>query len=346
MDIFNIYFETSTLAKIMIAGVLGFAISMLLQPLYTHIAHKYKWWKKPRTTTVTGQKAVMFQKLHAAKHKRNISAMAGLIVLTSVVLVTLFTNMSVDQTALLLASMIGGGLIGLLDDAINVRGAGKGIAGLQSKMKMLLLIILTFLGGMWFFKEMDVTSFYVPGLDDVFVGWLIVPIFMFVVIATANAVNITDGLDGLAGGLLSYAFTAYSVIALLQGNYGIAAFCMTIVGALVAFNWYNINPAKFFMGDAGSFSLGVALGVVAMVTDTLVLLPLIGLIFVAEVSSVILQLTSKKLRNGKKIFKISPVHHHFEAIGWPEARVTMRFWMIGQVLAVFGVVFAILGGFI
>jgi phospho-N-acetylmuramoyl-pentapeptide-transferase len=186
----------------------------------------------------------------------------------------------------------------------------------------------------------------VPWLGAVSIGWLIIPIFVFVVVATANAVNISDGLDGLAGGLLASAFGVYSVIALLQQRYGVAAFCLTIVGALLAYVWFNIFPARFFMGDVGSFALGTALGVVAMITDTLILLPVIGFVFVAEAGSVILQNISKRLRNGKKIFRISPIHHHFEAIGWPEAKVTMRFWVIGQVCAVVGLLIAIIGGFI
>ena len=178
------------------------------------------------------------------------------------------------------------------------------------------------------------------------VGWLIIPIFVLVVVATANAVNITDGLDGLAGGLATSAFSVYALIAFLQGRYGIAAFCLTIVGALLSYTWFNIFPARFFMGDVGSFSLGTALGVVAMLTDTVVLLPIIGVVFVAEAGSSVIQILSKKLRNGKKIFRIAPLHHHFEAVGWPEAKVTMRFWVIGQVAAVAGMVVFLLGKYL
>jgi phospho-N-acetylmuramoyl-pentapeptide-transferase len=169
---------------------------------------------------------------------------------------------------------------------------------------------------------------------------------MLVVVATANAVNITDGLDGLAGGLAVSAYAVYAVIAFLEGRYGVSAFCLTIVGSLLSYTWFNIYPARFFMGDVGSFSLGTGLGVVAMLTDTVALLPIIGIVFVAEAGSVILQITSKKLRNGKKIFRVSPIHHHFEAIGWPEAKVTMRFWVIGQVAAVVGLMLFIIGRYL
>ena len=177
-------------------------------------------------------------------------------------------------------------------------------------------------------------------------GWLIVPLFVLVIVATANAVNISDGLDGLAGGLAATSFGVYAIIAVLEHRYGVAGFCLTIVGALLSYTWFNVFPARFFMGDVGSFALGTALGVVAMITDTVLLLPIIGLVFVAEAGSVILQITSKKLRNGKKIFRVSPVHHHFEAIGWPETKVTMRFWIIGQVAGLAGLVLFMIGRYV
>ncbi len=345
MSVINLTVETSTLVEMFVLGFLGFAVSMVITPIYTTLAYKYQWWKRPRTTALTGEKATEFQKLHAEKHKRHIPTMAGLIVIVGVALVTIAFNLIREQTWLPLAAMIGAGMVGLLDDYINIRGDGSGVAGLRSKIKLLLTTGVALIGGLWFYIKLDITTFQVPGFGDVRVEWLIVPLFVLVVIATANAVNISDGLDGLAGGLLASAFSAYTVIAFLQQRYGVAAFCFTIVGALLAYTWFNIFPARFFMGDVGSFALGTALGVVAMITDTLVLLPVIGFVFVAEAGSVILQITSKKLRNGKKIFRISPVHHHFEAIGWPETKVTMRFWIIGQVCAVIGIVLAILGGF-
>jgi phospho-N-acetylmuramoyl-pentapeptide-transferase len=171
-------------------------------------------------------------------------------------------------------------------------------------------------------------------------------LFVLVVVATANAVNISDGLDGLAGGLTVYAFMAYAVIAMLEERFGVAGFCLTIVGTLLSYTWFNIHPARFMMGDVGSFALGTALGVVAMLTDTVLLLPIIGIVFVAEAGSSMIQILSKKLRNGKKIFLIAPIHHHFEALGWPETKVTMRFWIIGQVAAFLGLIAFLLGHYV
>jgi phospho-N-acetylmuramoyl-pentapeptide-transferase len=346
MSTLNLAIQTSTLENILLVGFLGFALSMFITPIYTKAAYKLKWWKKPRTTDVSGRKATEFQKLHAKKHLRHIPTMAGLIMVISVAIVTLSFNLIREQTWLPLAAMVGAGMIGLLDDIINLRSSGKGVAGLRAKLKFALISGVGLVGGLWFYLKNDIDSFYMPWVGSIFVGWAIVLLFTFAIVATANAVNISDGLDGLAGGLLSSAFGVYAVIALLQHRYGVAAFCLTIVGSLLAYIWFNIYPARFFMGDVGSFALGTALGVVAMITDTMVLLPIIGLVFVAEAGSVIIQNISKKLRNGKKIFRISPIHHHFEAIGWPETKVTMRFWVVGQVCAVIGLLFAILGGFI
>ena len=165
---------------------------------------------------------------------------------------------------------------------------------------------------------------------------------MFIVIGTANAVNVTDGLDGLAGGLLVIAFGSFAVVAFLQGLTVLSGFCGVVVGALAAFLWYNIPPASFFMGDTGALALGGTLAVMAFMTDTVLLLPLIGFVFLVEMLSVIVQLTSKRLR-GKKIFLAAPVHHHFEASGWGESKVTMRLWIIGSFAAFLGVLVGIYG---
>jgi phospho-N-acetylmuramoyl-pentapeptide-transferase len=237
--------------------------------------------------------------------------------------------------------------VGLLDDIINIRGNGSGVAGLRAKLKLALTTVVATIGGWFFYFKLDVSSIHIPVVGvDWQIGWLIIPVFILVVVATANAVNISDGLDGLAGGLAATAFVMYAVIAFLEQRYGIAGFCLTIVGALLSYTWFNVYPARFFMGDVGSFSLGTALGVVAMLTDTVLLLPIIGLVFVAEAGSSALQILSKKLRGGRKIFKIAPIHHHFEASGWPETKVTMRFWIIGQVSAVLGLIIFLLGSYV
>lgn len=335
---------SSRLLEILFMAFLGFALSMALTPLYTTFAYKRKWWKKLRTDATTGEKAEIFARLHGSKHLRNIPTMAGLVFVASVTIATLALNLSREQTWLPLAAFLGAAFVGLIDDLINLRGSGDGTAGLSTRMKMALISAVALVGGLYFYFKLDYASLFIPGLGDVGIGFFIVPLFMLVVVSTANAVNISDGLDGLAGGLASSAFGVYAMIAFLQGRFGIAAFCLTIVGALLSYTWFNIYPARFFMGDVGSFALGTALGVVAMITNTVLLLPIIGAVFVVEAGSSLVQIASKKLR-GKKVFKVAPIHHHFEASGWPETKVTMRLWILGQVSAFVGLMIFIIGNY-
>lgn len=344
MNNLQIVIEAGTLQEIFMFGFLGFLTATVLTPLYTTAAFRGQWWKRVRSHAFSGEAAPIYKKLHAAKHTRNIPTMAGVVFILATVLVTFAGNLSRNETWLPLAAMVGAGFIGLFDDVINIKGIGGNIAGMRAKVKSLMLFGVAVIGGWWFFAKLGVTTIGIPFFGDLYLGWLIIPLFILVIFSTANAVNITDGLDGLAGGLSTIAFGAYAVIALIEGKYGIAGFCMTVVGALLSYTWFNVYPARFFMGDVGSFALGTALGVVAMLTDAVLLLPIIGFVFVIETGSVALQFISKKIRNGRKIFQSTPIHHHFEAIGWPETKITMRFWIIGQVAAFMGVIIFILGG--
>ena len=334
------------LKPILVLGFSGFAISMLLTPVYTAFAFKYKWWKKPRVDSVSGEKAAVYHKMHAAKHKRHIPTMAGIIGLLAVYVVTVVGNFDRGQTWLPLAAAVSAGAVGLLDDIINLRGNGRGTAGLNFKIKLLLTTGIAGWLSYWFVYKLDYTSIHIPfGSDLKFLPLVMFLGFIFVIVGTANAVNITDGLDGLAGGLLVTAYGTFGLIAILQGNFGIAGFCLTIVGALLSYLWFNIFPARFFMGDVGSFAFGTTLAVIAIMLNATLLLPIIGIVFVVEVCSVIMQLLSKRILH-RKIFRSAPVHHHFEALGWPETKVTMRFWVLGQVAGVLGLLIAVLGGFL
>ncbi len=197
---------------------------------------------------------------------------------------------------------------------------------------------IAFIGAIWFYFKLDWDILHIPFFGNFNINWWIIPIFTFVVAATSFSVNETDGLDGLAGGLLLECFVGFAIICLLQGKTDLAIFCGVIVGALVTFLWFNIPPARFFMGDTGSMSLGITLGIIAMLTNTLIYLPLIGFIFILESLSVIVQMISKKLRNGKKVFKSTPIHHHFEAIGWTESKIVMRAWLLGGIFMVITIV--------
>ena len=323
-----------------------FCLAMLLTPIYTYFAYKYKFWKKERTAAVTGEAAPIFKQLIAArKGKTNVPVMAGLIFVTAVAVITIVFNFDRRQTWLPILALIGGGVVGLIDDIINLRGSAKGIAGLRSPIKFAMITAVAAVAGWFFYYKLGYNSVHVPFVGDWNLGLWLIPLFIVAVISTGNAVNITDGLDGLSGGLLTSAYSAFGVIAALQGNFGIAAFCFTVVGGLLAYLWFNIAPARFMMGDVGSFALGTALGVVAMLTNTVFLLPIIGLIFVIEAGSSLIQILSKKLLH-RKIFLSAPIHHHLEAIGWPAVKITMRFWVIGQVCAAVGLILALTGGYI
>ena len=334
---------THELTRTFLLSLGAFLLAMLFTPIYTFLAYRYKFWKKQRTTSTTGEKLEVFNKLHADKFKRNIPTMAGIIFVGAIAIITLIFNLDRGQTWLPLAALIGGALVGLLDDFINVRGHGSGVAGLRSSLKFAMIIAIGLALGWFFFVKLGVVSVHVPFLGNYMLGWAIVPLFAFVVVATSNAVNISDGLDGLAGGLLAISYGAFGIIAILQSQIILAGFCFTVLGALLSYLWFNIYPARFFMGDVGSFALGTSLGVVAMLTNTLFLLPIIGIVFVAEAGSSLIQITSKRLFK-RKIFISAPIHQHLEATGWPETKVTMRFWVIADVAAFIGVFLALAGG--
>lgn len=336
---------TDSLTHITLLSIIAFVISMLLTPLYTYYAYKHRFWKRQRTTSTNGEALEVFTKLHAHKFKRSIPTMAGIIGVTSIVIVTIAMNLDRAQTWLPLAALAGGAAVGLIDDVINIRGKKLGVAGLRSSIKFLMITAIGAVLGWYFWSKLGVTDIGIPFLGDFTIGWWIVPLFTFAVVATGNAVNISDGLDGLAGGLLGMSFSTFGIIALLQGNIGIAGFCFTVVGALLSYLWFNIPPMRFMMGDVGSFAYGTALGVVAMLTNSLFLLPVIGVLFVAEAGSSLLQMTSKKYF-GRKVFISAPIHHHLEAIGWPETKVTMRFWVIAAVAGFLGIVLALEGGLV
>jgi len=340
---FTVEILTNELARTFILSVGAFLLAMFLTPIYTFMAYRFKFWKKQRTESTTGEILKVFTKLHANKFKRNIPTMAGVIFVIAIAFVTFFFNLDRQETWLPLAALLGGAAVGLLDDIINLRGTGKGVAGLRSSFKFVMITIIGLGLGWFFYEKLGIDAVHVPFLGSIAIGWFIVPLFALAVVSAGNAVNISDGLDGLAGGLAVIAYGAFGTIALLQGTPMIAAFCFTVAGALLSYLWFNIYPARFFMGDVGSFALGTSLGVVAMLTDTLFLLPIIGVVFVIEAGSSLIQIFSKKVFK-RKVFISAPIHHHLEASGWPETKVTMRFWVIAAVAAFFGVMLAVAGG--
>ena len=303
----------------LLLALAGFSFSMILTPFYTHFAYKYKFWKKQKKTTVDGESLPIMTKLHAHKFKHVFPTMAGLIGVIAVTLVTWIFNLDRGQTWLPLV-------------------------GLRGPVKFFLISVVGFTLGWFFAVKLGWITILVPFLGNFEVGVLAtILIFAFAVVATSNAVNITDGLDGLSGGLAMMAYGAFGIIAMYQGNMMLFGFCMTVVGWLLSYIWFNVPPARFMMGDTGSFALGAGLGVVAMMTNSFLLLPVICLPAVVETASSLIQLVSKKFFH-KKVFISAPLHHHLEAKGWGEAKIVMRFWIIAGVCALLGVFIAATGG--
>lgn len=324
--------------------VLAFIISLILSPPFIRILHKYKIGKQLRDKATTGEEAVIFKELHAKK--AGTPTMGGVVIWGTVIIMVLLSGLSTwlhitdnplfkrEETLLPLFTLIATAILGAIDDYMNLKGHGK-TKGIDLKPKFLLLTMFALLGAFWFYYRLGYQSIHIPFLGDAYLGIWYIPIFTFIITATANAVNFTDGLDGLAGGLLIIAFLAFAVIAYFKGLLVLSAFCTVIAGATTGFLWFNIMPAKFYMGDTGAISLGATLGVIAMLTDSVLVLPIIGFIFVIETLSVIIQITSKKLFH-RKVFLIAPLHHHFEKKGWSEGTVVMRFWILGGLFCVLG----------
>ena len=329
--------------KIIFLSTCAFIFTVLWAPILINFLYKHKLGKKIRNNGETP----VFSKLHA--HKAGTPTMGGILIWgTLFIFISLFYYLSLlfpnsviahfnflsqKETLLPLGALMATALIGLFDDWLDVSGKGVlGGGGLKMRHRLFIYTLIAIIGALWFYFKLDWTLIHIPFFGYFNISWWYIPVFIFVIVATSFSVNETDGLDGLAGGTLLTAFTSYGIISFVMGRYDLATFCAVIVGALLAFLWFNIQPARFYMGDTGSMSLGVTLGVIALLTNNVLLLPLIGFIFVAESLSVIIQIFFRKVKK-KKFFLSAPIHHHFQACGWPEYKVVMRFWLISAVSA-------------
>ncbi len=327
-------------------AVVAFLAAFALTPFIARLLEKFHLHKQIRAS----DSAPIFSKLHAKK--AGTPTMGGVIIwLTVLGLAVIFLVLDllfdglwtylnfVDraQTYLPIAAMLVAALLGLADDILGILKIGPYGGGLRMSQKLVVYLLLALIGALWFYYRLGWDVLAVPFVGNVEIGWLYIPLFVFIIVASAFSANETDGLDGLAGGVLLFAFCALTAVAFAIGRYDLATFGGVTIGALLAFLWFNIYPARFFMGDTGSMSLGITMGVIAMLTNTTLLLPLFASILVLESLSVIIQVLSRKLR-GKKVFLSAPIHHHFEALGWPETKVTMRFWIISVVASALGLV--------
>lgn len=338
--------ESIYIVKILVLTTIAFVVALAWTPLLTGALYRFKMGKSLRES----RQAPIFAKMH--KGKAGTPSMGGLLIwVTALVLAGVFFGLhtlfpgtfigslnflSRGQTWLPIAALVSAGLVGLADDFFNARKIGKNGGGIHIQHRAVLYAAIAAIGAWWFFEKLDWDLLYVPFVGEFNIGIWYIPLFILVIVSTSLSVNQTDGLDGLAGGTLSSAFAAYAIICVLQGRYDLAALCGVILGGLLAFLWFNIYPARFFMGDTGAMAMGVTLGVVAMLTNTALLLPVIGIVFVVETLTTIIQIFSKKIR-GKKVFLVAPIHHHFEAKGWPEPKVVMRFWVISWLAAALGI---------
>jgi phospho-N-acetylmuramoyl-pentapeptide-transferase len=341
------------ISRILGLTALAFAIAILTTPLLTHFLYKYKMGKQIRT-----EGAPVFLQLH--QKKEGTPTMGGILIWATTLflallfwilsqlgfdhLITKLNFLNRSQTLLPLGALVASAIVGFADDLLGVLHIGPKGGGLRMRHRILIYTLIASFGAWWFFSKLEWSTIHIPFVGNFDIGLWYIPIFILVLVATSFSVNETDGLDGLAGGTLLTAFGAYGVIAYSQGHYDLAAFCGVIIGSLLAFLWFNIYPARFFMGDTGAMSLGVTLGIIAMLTNQFLLLPLIAFILVIESLSVIIQTISKKIR-GKKIFISTPIHHHFEAKGWPETKITMRFWIISWIAATVGLILSFLDRF-
>lgn len=354
------------IVSVLIPAVLAFVVGIFVTPILTSLMYRHKLWRqKDVSATVDGRPATITRRLNNDK-QRKVPRMGGLVViiasLVSTAVFWLLSSLSSieffdsinfvsrGQTWLPIFALVVGATIGAFDDLITVgklkvlerRLGGYLSCGMPLKMRITFVAILGLVCGYWFFSKLGVTTMYIPFWQELEVGLLIIPIVMIVTVAVYSG-GIIDGVDGLAPGVFTTIFGTYTVIAALQGQYDLAAFCLVLVGGLLAFLWFNIPPARFFMSDTGTMALTLTLSLIAFITDTVLLLPIIALPLLVSSLSVIVQVLSKKFRNGRKVFKVSPLHNHFRASGWPDYKVTMRYWVIAQVTAMSGLIIFILG---
>lgn len=339
--------------KILFLLVFAFCLTVLWTPILTHFLYKYKLWRKSvRTKSLDGKPTPIFQKIHKERETR-VPRMGGVLIWVTTIFIAFlfaflakifdnfwlekFNFLSRNQTWLPLAGLVAASLLGLADDILQVFGKGRYTAGgITFTRRLAIVFLIGLIGAYWFYFKLDWRSINIPGIGDLEIGFLYFPLFILVMLA-CWAGGVIDGIDGLAGGAFAIIFGAFSIIAFSQTQYNLAAFCAVITGTILGFLWFNIPPARFYMGETGTIGLTSVLAIVSFLTNSVLVLPIIAGLLVLEAGSVILQLLSKKFFH-RKIFLSTPLHHHLEAIGWPPEKITMRFWILGMIFAVIGVV--------
>jgi len=341
--------------KVFAPSAVAFFIGMFITPLLTHYLYKHQMWKKRAGKVAPdGRATPIFNRLHGEREVGT-PRLGGIIIWVSTGLTTLIftliavlhptivteklTFLSRNQTWLPLFTLIVASLIGLADDWMEIKGLA---GGLSFRRRLILVTILGLLGALWFYFKLERSSIDIPFGGELAIGWLIIPLFVLVMVFLFSS-SVIDGLDGLAGGVMAIIFGAYAGIAFFQNQIDLAAFSAVVTGSILAFLWFNIPPARFYMSETGILGLTATLTIVVFLTESVMTLPIIAFPLFATVLSNVIQLGSKKLRQGKKVFHIAPLHHHFEALGWPPTKVVMRYWVIGVIMAVVGMIITLIG---
>ena len=356
----------SEVPKVIIPAILTFAVAIILVPFFADFLYKNRLWKRRArkdevTTNPEDEINPDFKRIHndAEQHTPRI----GGVLIWGSVLITIgifwiisqfvpenyreiFDFMSRGQTALPLFALIIAGMIGLVDDILQIFGGSKVFGrsfadGINRYYRVLIVIAIALVGALWFYFKLDISSIAIPLTHArLEFGIFFIPFFVIVVLGSFSS-SVIDGIDGLSGGVLAIIYGAFATIAYFYGLYDVAALCAAIVGGILAFLWFNVPPARFYMGETGMLGLTITLAIISFITDSVLMLPIIAIPLVATSVSSLTQLASKRWF-GKKVFRVAPLHHHFEAIGWSRPKIVMRYWILSFIFAVIGIIIVLI----
>ncbi len=332
----------------------AFFLGIFLTPIFTNYFYKYKMWKKNSRSAEDNPVTDSFRKIHNQDKELNTPRVGGIIIWLSAFLTCfiawlifkIFPSdltrklnfLSQNQTWFPLFALVAASLLGFFDDLLQIY---KNKDGIPLKVRIFSVLIIGAIGAWWFYYKLEISTIFIPFFGELNLGWLFIPFFIITMLAIFSG-GVIDGIDGLAGGIMVSIFSAYAGIAFFQNQIDIAAFCAVITGSILAFLWFNIPPARFYMGETGILGLTATIAVIAFLTKAVAVLPIIVFPLAVASGSAIIQKFSKKYFK-KKVFLVAPIHHHFEALGWPSYKVTMRFWIIGVIFAIIGMVIALIG---
>ncbi len=356
--------ENILLFKILLPALAAFLIGIALTPLLSHLFYKYKLWKRSsriasENTSADGDgMGKDFERIHNSAETKT-PRVGGIIVWLSVVLTvcvasliseftdgTMFKNIdfiSREQTLIPFLSLLLGAGLGLVDDFLQIFGGARSIVeGIPRKIRIAFVLFVGALEGIWFFQKLGYSDIALPFTESVIpLGAGFILFYMFVVLALFSS-SVIDGVDGLAAGVLTVIFMTYGFVGIIQGQFDIATFCFVIMGALLAFLWFNVPPARFYLGETGILALTLSLSVVIFLTNTVFEFIIIGLPLVLTAGSSLIQIISRRFFKSK-VFRVAPLHHHFEAIGWSRAKITMRYWIFSVMCSAAGIIIVIVG---